>query len=311
MSRVLRAVDGYWLAPGSALRLATLRLLVGAFTVVYLLVRAPVLADFSRLSVTRFEPAGIAQVLRTPLPAALTWLLFGLCVLSALAFALGYRFRVTGPACAALLLWVTSYRNSWGMVFHTDNLLVLHALVLGLSPAADALSLDARARVLPGDDARYGWPVRLLCAVAVATYVLAGIAKLKASGLHWAEGEILRNYIAYDGMRKAAIGSLHSPLGASLVQHAWPFPILGALTLALELGAPVAMLGGRAASLWVAGVWAFHVGVLLTMAIAFPYPLSGVGLAAFLPCEQLWRWGWLRPLAARIGVPVAQPQPRS
>jgi hypothetical protein len=36
---------------------------------------------------------------------------------------------------ALLLLWVTTYRNSWGQVFHTENLMVLH-VVLAVSPAA-------------------------------------------------------------------------------------------------------------------------------------------------------------------------------
>jgi hypothetical protein len=279
-------------------RLALLRVLVGGYASVYLLARAPVLADFRGMAEERFEPVGLAALLDAPLSPALAGLLWALCWLTCVAFTLGLWFRASGPLCALALLWVTSYRTSWGMVFHTDNLLVLHVLALGCAPAAAAaLSVDAaRARSeRPLPDARFAWPLWLVSALTVVAYVLAGIAKLKISGLHWADGEVLRSTMAHDAVRKAAVGSMHSPLGAWLVQYAWPFPVLGTLTLLLELGAPLALLGGRFAAAWVLGVWGFHVGVLATMAIAFPYPLSGIAFASFFALEE-----WLAP-DARLG----------
>ena len=50
------------------------------------------------------------------------------------------------PIAAALLLWTLSYRNSWGLPFHTENLLVLHVIALALAPAADAWALGAAKR---------------------------------------------------------------------------------------------------------------------------------------------------------------------
>lgn len=282
-------------------RLATLRVLSGAFGVGYLLARAPVLASFSGFSSAQFHPVGLAAWLPAPLPSALTLAAYLAAVGFGVAFTLGWRFRWTGPAFALLVLWVTSYRNSWGMIFHTDNLLVVHLAILALSDSAAALSLDSRGRAEPAPHGRFGWPVRLLCAVTVLSYLLAGIAKLKLSGIGWAHGEILRNYIAYDAVRKAAVGSIHSPLGAWLVQRSWPFPPLGALTLALELLGPLALLHPRAGRLWVAGIYAFHVGVLLTMAIAFPYPLSGIAFASFFAAERLWQRAPLARLARWLG----------
>ncbi len=298
MTGLLRALDRVWLAPGSAKRLALLRALVGAFASVYLIVRAPVLADFRGMAAERFEPVGLAALLGAPLPASLAMLIWALTLLLCIAFSLGFRFRWTGPACALALLFLTSYRNSWGMVFHTDNLLVLHVLAIAMTPAsAHALSFDADSREPLPNAPAYGWPVRLVSLITLATYVLAGIAKLKLSGLHWAGGEVLRSTIAHDAVRKIAVGSMHSPLGAWLVQHAWPFPMLGAVTLLLELGAPLALLGGRVALVWATMVWMFHVGVLATMAIAFPYPLSGVALASLFPLE---RWAWLERTVCRL-----------
>jgi Vitamin K-dependent gamma-carboxylase len=285
-----RRLDTWWLAPAPAERVATLRALCGAFAVVYLVARASVLADFRSFAARDFAPVGLANLLSSPLPASAVTLLYLATLTSGVAFTLGLRYRVSGPLFALSFLALTSYRNSWGMVFHTDNLLALHLGVLALAPAADALSLDARrlARPAAADDPRYGWPVRLLCTLTTLSYLLAGIAKLKLSGVAWMHGEILRNYIAYDAVRKAQVGSVYSPLGGVLVQYAWPFPIIGALTMLLELAGPLLLWHAKLARLWALGIYAFHVGVLATMAIAFPYPLSFVAFASFFECER-WR----------------------
>jgi len=259
------------------------------------------MASFADFAASGFEPVGVVRVLSAPLPASVAWLLWAASVLCAAATALGWRHRVTGPLFAFLLLWVTSYRTSWGMVFHTDNLLVFHGLVVGLCPsAADALSLDARAKPAAAPSVHHGWPLRLMCWIVVISYVIAGLAKVRLSGLHWGSGEILRNYIAYDTVRKLQVGSVISPLGAWLVQYEAPFRVIGLATLVLEIGAPLAMLGGVVRRVFVLGLWGFHWGVLAVMAIAFVYPLSGVAYAAFFASERLWRLRPLRPIARAL-----------
>jgi hypothetical protein len=278
-------------------------------------VRAPVLADFRAIAPSRFEPVWLTSLLEAPIAPAWAFALFGLCLASCVAFTLGIFSRLSGPLAAFSLLWVTSYRNSFGMVFHTDNLLVLHLLVLGLVPrlASASWSLDARwrarraatssaptARVTPS--AHSGWPLRVCAAITVLAYLIAGVAKLEESGLVWMSGDILRNHIAYDAVRKAAVGSMYSPLGGVLVQVAWPFPVLGALTLAFELGAPLALVGPRLAALWALGAFGFHVGVLALMAIAFPYPLAGVAFAPLFAVERVFERGPLRGIARWLGA---------
>jgi len=304
----LAALDARLRAPAPAVRLATLRLLLGAYAVISLLIQAPKMADFRSMDPERFEPVGLAAVLDGALPPTLAMVLFALCIGAGCAFATGLRFAISGPAFALLYLWVTSYRNSWGMVFHTDNLPVIHALVLGLTPAADALSLDHRAgRAREGDGRLYGWPIRLLVAITVTVYLIAGLAKLRNSGMDWADGEILRNYIAFDCVRKIQSGSIHSPVGAWLVQYAWPFPIIGYASLVMELGAPLSLLSAGFGRAWAICAFAFHGGVLVIMAIAFPYPLSGVAFASLFRCERLWERPFLQPVARWLSpaAPVA------
>ncbi|HYQ16010.1 MAG TPA: HTTM domain-containing protein, partial [Polyangiaceae bacterium] len=288
----------WWFAPLPARRLALLRIFVGAFALIYSAVRAPSMTSVAEFAAARFEPVGVAALLHQPLPAGALLGGVALSLLLGAAFTVGFRFSVTGPAFALVLLCLTTYRSSWGMIFHTENLLTLHVMLLAASPASDALSWDARARrQAPHDaaDGRYGWAIQAMSLITVVAYFVAGIAKLKLSGGTWLGGELLRAQIAYDNLRKLELGTRVSPLGPWLVRHAFVFPPLALLTMLVELGAPLALLNRRVALAWLIAAWCFHLGVLTTMSIAFIYQLSGVAYLSFLPLEQL-----LERLQARL-----------
>jgi hypothetical protein len=290
-------------------RLATLRLLVGGFGLVYATARAAHFAGVGRFTPAQFQPVGIVTLLGSPLSLLTVELIVAATIAAGVAYFAGFRFRISGPLFAALLLWVTSYRSSWGMIFHTENLLVLDVLVVGLVPSADAFSLDARRRraageAAPGPDPRYGWPIRLLCGITVITYVIAGVTKLRGSGVEWVSGDVLRNYVAFDNLRKIELGDAHATVGAALVMQAWLWRPLAFLTLVIELCAPIALAGRRAALVWCAAAWLFHVGVVLLMAIFFPFPVLGVAFAPFFQVERL---AMLRPW--RGSRPSTRPPP--
>jgi hypothetical protein len=276
-----------------AARLALLRILIGGYALIYLLVRFQNLRSVARFDRADFHPVGLARVLTEPLPNAIVTGLTLLALAGAVPFVLGFRYRIFGPLFAIAFLWVTTYRNSFGMVFHTENLLALQLLLLGVAPAADAFSLGTPAVAAPEADARYGWPIRAMTWITVIAYVLAGIAKLKLAGFTWLDGELLRRHIAHDNLRKLELGSFHAPLGAALVRYTAPFQLFSLLTLAIELGAPIALLGRRWGLVWCLAAWLFHVGVLALMAIPFPYQLSLIAYAPFFEVER-WRELWSR-----------------
>lgn len=282
-----------WYVPAPAARLALLRIAVGGFATYYLISRLRPLSNVATLQDWEFAPVGLAWFLARPLPSAVVLGSVVVAIALAAAFALGFRYRIVAPAFAVLLLWITSYRNSWGMLYHTDNLLVFHALLLAAAPAADTLSLDARRWrqqgrpvATDGEHGRYGWVIRALCVVTVTVYLLAGVAKLKLGGLAWAGGEQLRAQVAFDNLRKVMLGREASDIGVWMVRHPALFAPLAALTLLIELGAPLALAHRRAALAWTLGAWAFHVGVLVTMRITFIYPLSFVPFLPFFPLER-------------------------
>jgi hypothetical protein len=281
-------LDAFWFAPAPALRLAVLRVLIVGFGLGWLLLMYPVLTDTMRMPAAHFRPVGVVSWIDAPLRFELALATYLLCMVAGIATLLGWKYRVSAPLHALTLLWVTSYRNSWGMVFHSENLWVMHTLILAVLPAADAWSLDARRHGPRSGEphARYGWGPKLMATLAVLTYALAGVAKLSNSGGAWLDGHVLLSHVAWDNLRKLELGSLHSPLGAAL-SH-WPavFAPLAWSSMVLELGAPIALFGRRLAWTWAIGMWLFHLGVAALMAIVFPYPVAGVAFAPLFAVEQ-------------------------
>jgi vitamin K-dependent gamma-carboxylase-like protein len=284
--RLTRRIAGWWFAPAPAERLAALRIAIGGFAVIWVTARLPELVAVARLPASELAPIGVVRVLRAPLPPGAVVAIAVAAVACLVAFTAGWRYRVTAPLAALGLLWTLSYRHAWGMVFHTDNLLVLHVIALACAPAADAWAVG-RGADRPAPAAGHGWAIKLLAALTCATYLLAGIAKLRLSGPAWIDGAQLRNQIAIDGLRKALLGATVAPLARLFVAHPGGLVGFAALTLGIELGAPLALLGGRIARLWVCAAWAFHLGVVLTMNVWFPYPLAGLAFLPLLDAERL------------------------
>lgn len=288
----MNALARWWFDPAPPERLAAVRILLGGYTVLDLFTRMPLLFGYTRFRVHDWKPIGVCKVLDAPLPPVVAQGLIVAALALAVLFTLGWRFKIVAPIYAVTLLWVLTYRNSFGMVFHTENLQVLHALALAFAPCADAWSLDARRRdgPAPPADGRHGWALRLVCVITVITYVLAGIAKLRMAGTGWVEGTQLRDQIAYDNLRRAVLGASPSPFALPLLEHAWVFAGLAWMTFVIELGAPIALLHRRLALAWSVIAWSFHVGVLFMMSIFFPYPCSGVAYAPLFRLERPMGW---------------------
>lgn len=285
----MTALARWYLAPAPPERLAVLRILACTYALIWTVVRTPFWLDLARLPPGRHRPLGVLSPFEAPLPPGLVLALAGATALAALGGVLGWRWRTTGPALALGFVVLETHAASWGQVLHTGHLPALHLLVLAAAPAGDALAVGGRTRTAPPptSDERYGWPVRVLAVVTVGTYVVAGVAKLRYGGLDWVDGEVLRNLVAHDNLRKQLLGDPSSPLAPHVVGHPGPFAPLAVATVAVELGAPLALLGGRIRTVWVLAAWSFHVGVLALMAVLFPYPLLGLAFAPLFPLERL------------------------
>ncbi|HEY4241251.1 MAG TPA: HTTM domain-containing protein [Kofleriaceae bacterium] len=287
----LKAFTDWFFAPAPAERLAVVRACVAGFGCFWVTSRLQEIASVA--TYPTLHPVGVVKLLHAPLPPALVMVIAAITSAALLAMTLGAGYRISGPLAAIGTLWTLSYRNSFGMVFHTENLLVLHLLALAFAPAADAWSIDARRARPAAGEAGHGWALKLMVMLLAGAYLLAGIAKLRISGAAWLDGEALRNQIAFDNVRKAVYGSSVAPFATLLLDHP---AIMGAFTwgsMCIELGGPILVVGGRWRAvrwLWSGAAWSFHVGVVLLMNIWFPYPLSGVAFVPLFEVERPVLW---------------------
>jgi hypothetical protein len=276
-------------ATAPAARLGVVRFLVGGYTLTRLAPRRSMLRQVVRTDPALFAPVGPARILRRPVSPRVADALNDATLITTALFTLGVRHRLVGPLHSALLTWTLAYRNSWSMVYHDDNMLVIHTLLLGASPAADAASLDAlTSTARPAPHPRYGWPLHLMNTTSTLAYFVAGVAKVAGpSGWSWARGDTMRRHIAVDGIRKHLFGGQVTPTAYSLYRHRPLFTAMGAGTLALELGAPLCLLDRRVGRCWTLAMYGLHWGVRLIMDIPFPYQLSGTSFAAWFDTERL------------------------
>ncbi len=327
---VLRKLEDAWFMPAPGSRLALLRILVGCFALYYVGNRYSMYLGIAGTDPQLYDPVGLARLFGdAPWPIVAFQGLLIATLATNVAFVLGCGHRVTGPLFATLLMATLCYRNSWSMIYHTDNLLVFHTVILGVSRSADVLSIDAawRARRGLGSQAiadlnrasipdpsrpnwRYGWPIRLICATTVAVYFLSGIAKVCGPlGWAWAGGSSMRDQIAVDGVRKELLGANASPMIGPLYDQVWLFTMLGVVTLILEIGAPLFLIHRTSSKVWAIACYGMHWGIYFLMAITFRYQLWGVAFASFFAIEHLaQRFGVLIPEASAQET-TAEPKP--
>ena len=297
MTRVLPIVD----ASAPPERLAAFRVVVGIFTTGYLAIRLPVMFGLAGRDPSTFAPVGVMQWLNVPPPDEVIVAVTVITVIAGCGVTVGWRHRVSGPLLALGMLFLATLRSSWGQMLHFEHAIVLHTLIVGFAPAADAWSFDARrramrsaGRMLRSPGPRYGWPLAIAGLITVMTYAIAGVAKVRYGGADWVSADVLRHHIAYTATRAELLGGDPAPLARLAIRSG---PMLGLVALAsvsLELGAPLALLGNRLRNVWVAATWMMHVGIVATMWVGFPVPLWGVAFAPLFALERIWwekdRW---------------------
>ena len=294
MNSLRHWLDQLWFPALSPARLATLRIAVGIFSLWYLADHYSMYVEMAATETFYFRPLGAVFWMQSPLSPFAFEALLVLTLIANLAFIAGLCHRFSGPLFGLLLLVVLSYRNSWTMIYHSDNPLVLHVLVLGFVASAEVWSADSwlrsRRALAPSLEPhwRFGWPVQLISALTASGYLLSAIAKLAGDlGWDWTSGESLRGQVAADAIRKALLGEQPPDLAFQLYPHLWIFGAIGLLSMLVELGAPAALLHRRLGYLWALNAFAMHWGIFFVMGITFRYQLTGLIFLSFFPLERL------------------------
>jgi hypothetical protein len=281
------AVTRWLTAPAPLGRMAAFRTLVYLFVIADLLIFTPWVRGHAAVPAEFYQPLLVGRLLPLPTPTApMVWAVFVALLVTAAAAATGRLPRLLGTTVAVLYFQWMIIAFSYGKVDH-DRFAFLVALA--------ALATVGRAR--HGDRTRSeaaGWALRVTQVAVVATYFLAGWAKLRYAGLDWLHSATLTWAIIRRG----------TWLGELLLTAPWVLIAAQVGIVLFELLSPlVFVLRGR----WHYGAigffYSFHVVSFLTITISFLPHL--VAMASFLPLERVrpvvWAASRVPVLARRLG----------
>ena len=310
--KILAAIDNYWRPQVPATRLAAVRILVGAFATFYVLGRIGHLLSFGSFSAAQFAPIGVVSYASGPTGSlihtliVIATILFGVCLHSRLALSIyGTDFRGAASLDADLPLELgddLSHREpSCGPrhrlgVGSRSGRVVLGRVAAEPKNAAGKDAATVLARLwMASSPALFAHRRNVMCWPASPRFVMAESA--------WVDGDVLKNYVAVDNLRKVLLGSPHSPLactrfcrrvGCSRCSLCSPW------SLSSERHSQ--WFGVVSRPFGCSALLSFHFGVLALMAIGFPYPMSGIAFVAFFPIERLEPR--LRRVLAAIRAPI-------
>lgn len=190
-------------------------------------------------------------------------------VVSSLFATIGLWGRYAVPIAGLLAPFIFGIPNLYGKVNHGGHLLVLWGLILAVSPASDAFSVDSLIRRLRGATkppmaASYGAPVRFAWLVMALSYFFPGMWKLWLAGDLYADGRRLKSEM----FKKWAAREDFIP-AVRIDDFDWLLGALGAWTIIVEMGALAAIFFPWARVFAATQLVGFHVGVRYTLGIRF------------------------------------------
>ncbi|MEV6526811.1 MFS transporter permease [Longispora sp. NPDC051575] len=261
-------VPGWLCAPVPLGRVALFRVLAYLFVAADLVVFTPWVRGHATVPVELYRPVLVARILHLPAPTpALVHGVFWALLAVALVAASGRWPRVLGGAVFLLYAEWMVVAMSYGKVDHDR---------FGLLVALAALPTVGRARFGSAEpSAAGGWALRVTQLAVVATYFLAGWAKLRFGGIEWLTGATMTRAVLRRG---TWLGQLVLGVPGLLVLSQFGI-------MAFELASPVVLfVRERARYLLVGGFYLFHAVVFATVTITFlPHQ---VAMASFLPLER-------------------------
>lgn len=217
-------------------------------------------------------PLWTRQLWHTLVTPELIWSLYAIFVPACVMAMLGFRTRAAQLVTIILGLILLGVAQFYGKVNHYHHLLWF-AMLLGVSPGADVLAVDAVRRVAlapsrPRD--AYELPLRFVWALLVVIYFFPGLWKLAWVGPAWASPT---NVIGILHAKWAETG--HVPW---LRVDRWPWlcGAIGVATLVFELAFLPLTLAGKWPRRIVASLGVlFHLGIWLAMDIRIGHVLIG------------------------------------
>ncbi len=290
----LRRLEGFVFAPEDARRLAALR--IGLFALLALRLAITDFAFVADQPAALFDPVSLFHLLPEMPSSGIVHVLQPLGVVAALVAAAGLWPRVTFPLAFAIAVFLELMLNATGKIVHNDVLLILCLIPLLAVPRTacrewSATALVGRGRSDPAGPRRgiaYGWPVRTAMIIVGLAYLIAGLQKLRYSGLDWFTTDNLR-YVLWSASDSHAEAN---GLGLFIADHDWLAHLFAAGTILLEVGFILCVPFAKLRWIMVPSVVALHVGIRLMMGLDY----SAQWLTVVIVFVN---WVWLADTVAR------------
>lgn len=300
MRRLVRAWLDYWFRDAPLLNLAVCRIVIVATQLKILFSSS--YASAAALPAAMYDPLPVLHLMLAPVgwdyrpSLAVIEAIHNLTLGAGVLALVGLLTNVGLVLFAAGNVFLQAYQYSFGNFHHPEAPIMIALMILALSPAGGALSIDdlrkrirSNARRLQFEPARLlertspyaGWPLRLIQWILALIYLSAAYAKLRDGGLDWANGYTLRYYLVQDGLRWGSDLALWFGSQHLMAQ------ILSWLTLLVEGTFFLAVLFPPLAWFYLPAAAGLHLGIELTLRAPF---LPWVALySAFIPWSRAAR----------------------
>lgn len=246
-----------------------------------LILQSPPLALAAAVPPELFQPKGILTLLPGGFwdlmlrPAALTGFTIALVGVT-LAAVLGVGpFALIGPlAFAGVLLFDGIQKSFGGFINHAQMAPLYAALLVAVSPSADALRLGRRREASLGSAALrpaavYRFPLVGTALLLSIAYSLIGLHRVTTGGVQVFTGDALPTYLALRTFEYASYNFQLSPYLLAWEPAVFALKVGFAVTTLFEILSPLILLSRRFRLAWLAVIVPFHFLSLLTMNIFF------------------------------------------
>jgi len=212
LTRLVQHWDRYWFTPVSLTRLAIYRTWVYAIILIDVLVWTRGHLRYADVDPQLYHPIYFLNFFNIPEPTH-PWLdlIYGALAVCVFLAMIGFKTNFFALLASGLYMYWVAQWFSFGWVHLLHPPLLLSMIVPGLSPSGARLSVDhllkrlrenhAAQQFIPkvNETSPYAaWPLRFVQTIIILLYFLASYAKLKISGLEWANGTTLQWYLMND-----------------------------------------------------------------------------------------------------------------
>jgi predicted DCC family thiol-disulfide oxidoreductase YuxK len=278
--------ERFFFEPVSAANLAACRILFyGAVLVFYWPLDVSAWADVSTVF---WNPIWLFGRFHLPLLSKESLVVAQAVWRTALVFGcLGLFTRTTTAVSFALGIYLLGLPNNFGAEYHHDTIVVIAAGILAVSRCGDAWSLDRLIAIArgkrrtvdaPPPSGEYRWPVRLIWVAMSLIFFAAGVAKIRHSGLAWAESSNMSIMLVQHYYHIANADPLTS-LGLTVAAYTWLCSLLAAVTMLVETSYPLALVSARARFVLVSSAFLMQLGIRMLM---------GPSFGQYLICNLFW-----------------------